>query len=146
MKLAKLTQKDDLVQIRCKVNGDAYTGTVEPRTLLVYFLRDVLNLTGTHVGCDTGHCGACTVIMDGKTVKSCMVLAVQAEGASILTVEGLAKGENLHPIQEAFWENHGRTAVRLLYPRNVDVEPLPLAEESQPDRRGDSQGYRRESL
>lgn len=107
MKLAKLIEKTELVQVRCKVNGDVYSGMAEPRTLLVYFLRDVLNLTGTHVGCDTGHCGACTVIMDGKTVKSCMVLAVQAEGASILTVEGLAKGENLHPIQEAFWENHG---------------------------------------
>src|SRR2546428_1266322 len=100
MKLAKLTQKDDLVQVRCKGNGDAHTGTVEPRTLLVYFLRDVLNLTGTHVACDTGHCGACTGIMDGKTAKSCMALAVQAEGASILTVAGLAKGENLPPIQE----------------------------------------------
>ncbi len=91
----------------CNVNGKTYSGPAEPRTLLVYFLRDELNLTGTHVGCDTGHCGACTIFMDGKTVKSCMTLAVQAEGAEILTVEGLAEGDKLHPLQEAFWENHG---------------------------------------
>jgi len=74
---------------------------------LYTFSRDELNLTGTHVGCDTGHCGACTIIMNGKTVKSCMVLAVQAQGADILTVEGLAEDDKLHPLQEAFWENHG---------------------------------------
>ena len=90
-----------------EMNGKAVSGTVEPRTLLVNFIRDGLSLTGTHVGCDTGHCGACTVMMDGKTVKSCMVLAVQAQGAEILTVEGLAQGDKLHPIQEAFWKNHG---------------------------------------
>jgi len=90
-----------------KVNGKQVGGTVEPRTLLVNFIRDDLGLTGTHVGCDTGHCGACTVMVDGRTVKSCMVLAVQARGAEILTVEGLAQGDKLHPIQEAFWKNHG---------------------------------------
>jgi len=90
-----------------KVNGKQVDGTVEPRTLLVNFIRDDLGLTGTHVGCDTGHCGACTVMVDGKTSKSCMVLAVQAQGAEILTVEGLAQGDELHPIQEAFWKNHG---------------------------------------
>jgi carbon-monoxide dehydrogenase small subunit len=90
-----------------RVNHKDYSGEVEPRTLLVYFLRDELNLTGTHVGCDTGHCGACTVVLDGKAVKSCMVLAVQADGAEILTVEGLADDDRLHPIQEAFRENHG---------------------------------------
>ena len=90
-----------------RVNHKEYSGEVEPRTLLVYFLRDELNLTGTHVGCDTGHCGACTVVLDGKAVKSCMVLAVQASGAEILTVEGLADDDRLHPIQEAFRENHG---------------------------------------
>jgi len=89
------------------VNGKQVSGSVEPRTLLVNFIRDDLGLTGTHVGCDTGHCGACTVMMNGKTVKSCMVLAVQARGAEILTVEGLAQGDKLHPIQEAFWKNHG---------------------------------------
>jgi len=96
------------LKVSLKVNGKEYTRDVEPRTLLVNFLRDELNLTGTHVGCDTGHCGACTVMMNGKTVKSCMVLAVQARDAEILTVEGLAGSDmNLHPIQEAFMKNHG---------------------------------------
>ena len=90
------------------MNGKEYRKQVEPRTLLVDFLRDELNLTGTHVGCDTGHCGACTIMLNGRTVKSCMVLAVRADGAEILTVEGLAgKGGELHPIQEAFMDNHG---------------------------------------
>lgn len=89
------------------VNHKKRSVEVEPRTLLVYLIRDNLGLTGTHVGCDTGHCGACTVMMDGKTVKSCMVLAVQAQGSDILTVEGLSQGEKLHPIQEAFRKNHG---------------------------------------
>jgi carbon-monoxide dehydrogenase small subunit len=99
--------RNDLAKVECKINGKAYSGMVEPRTLLVHFLRDELNLTGTHIGCDTGHCGACTIMMNGKTVKSCMVLAVQANGAELMTVEGLAKGDKLHPLQEAFWENHG---------------------------------------
>jgi carbon-monoxide dehydrogenase small subunit len=99
--------KSDLAKVTCKVNGKEYSGLVEPRTLLVHFLRDELNLTGTHIGCDTGHCGACTIFMNGKTVKSCMVLAVQANGAELMTVEGLAEGDKLHPLQEAFWENHG---------------------------------------
>lgn len=93
--------------VAMKVNGKGCSGTVEPRTLLVNFIRDDLNLTGTHVGCDTGHCGACTVMMNGKTVKSCMVLAVQAQGADILTVEGLTQDDKLHPIQEAFSKYHG---------------------------------------
>ena len=88
------------VQVTCKINGNDYSGYAEPRMLLVHFIRDELNLTGTHIGCDTGHCGACTVVVNGKTVKSCMVLAVQANGANILTVEGLAQGDKLHPIQE----------------------------------------------
>ncbi|MDA4128971.1 MAG: (2Fe-2S)-binding protein [Thaumarchaeota archaeon] len=105
--MVRSSLKDEIVQITCRVNGKTYQGAAEPRTLLVYFLRDELNLTGTHVGCDTGHCGACTILMDGKTVKSCMLLAVQAQDADITTVEGLAKDNKLHPIQEAFWENHG---------------------------------------
>jgi carbon-monoxide dehydrogenase small subunit len=97
-----------LSNVSLKVNGREYGRNVEPRTLLVDFLRDELGLTGTHVGCDTGHCGACTVMMNGRTVKSCMVLAVQARGAEILTVEGLTRDEKrLHPIQEAFMLNHG---------------------------------------
>jgi aerobic carbon-monoxide dehydrogenase small subunit len=99
--------KSEPTKVSMKVNGKEVSGTVEPRTLLVNFIRDDLGLTGTHVGCDTGHCGACTVMLDKKTVKSCMVLAVQAQASEILTVEGLARGDELHPIQEAFWKNHG---------------------------------------
>jgi carbon-monoxide dehydrogenase small subunit len=95
------------VKVTMTVNGVHYTRDVEPRTLLVYFLREHLGLTGTHVGCDTSSCGACTVLLDGKAVKSCTVLAVQAEGANITTVEGLAKDGELHPIQQAFWDEHG---------------------------------------
>jgi aerobic carbon-monoxide dehydrogenase small subunit len=105
--MMKSAMKTDVVRVTCKINGKEYSGVAEPRTLLVHFLRDDLNLTGTHIGCDTGHCGACTIFMNGTTVKSCMVLAIQAQGADILTVEGLAEGDKLHPIQEAFWENHG---------------------------------------
>jgi len=99
---------NEQTKVSMRVNHKEYSGKVEPRTLLVNFLRDDLNLTGTHIGCDTGHCGACTIIMNGRTVKSCMVLAVQAQGAEILTVEGLAEDQKkLHPIQEAFMQNHG---------------------------------------
>ena len=93
--------------ISVTVNGRTYKNDVEPRTLLVHYLRDQLNLTGTHVGCDTSQCGACTVLMNGISVKSCTVLAAQADGAEITTIEGLAKGTQLHPIQEGFWEKHG---------------------------------------
>ncbi|HEU4648001.1 MAG TPA: (2Fe-2S)-binding protein [Gemmatimonadales bacterium] len=89
------------------INGASHTALVEPRALLVHVLRDELNLTGTHVGCDTSQCGACTVHLDGKAVKSCTVLAVQAEGAQITTIEGLGSPEQLHPLQAAFWEKHG---------------------------------------
>ena len=95
------------MKVTMTVNGVQYTRDVEPRTLLVYFLREHLGLTGTHVGCDTSSCGACTVLLDGKAVKSCTVLAVQVEGANITTVEGLAKDGELHPIQQAFWDEHG---------------------------------------
>lgn len=89
------------------VNGRKVSGSVEDRTLLVHFLRENLGLTGTHVGCDTSQCGACVVHMDGKSVKSCSILAVQASGSEILTIEGLANGAELHPVQAAFKENHG---------------------------------------
>jgi aerobic carbon-monoxide dehydrogenase small subunit len=95
------------MQVSMTVNGRAVTGDVEPRTLLVHFIRENLALTGTHIGCETSYCGACTVLVDGKTTKSCTMLAVQAEGADIATVEGLAKGDELHPVQEGFWERHG---------------------------------------
>jgi carbon-monoxide dehydrogenase small subunit len=89
------------------VNGKAVSGEVESRTLLVQFIRDKLGLTGTHVGCDTSQCGACVVHVNGKSVKSCTLLAVQAEGAKVTTIEGLANGGDLHPMQAAFRENHG---------------------------------------
>jgi carbon-monoxide dehydrogenase small subunit len=93
--------------ITVTVNGTRQQHEVAPRLLLVSYLRDVLGLTGTHIGCDTTSCGACTVIMNGMAVKSCTVLAVQADGATVLTVEGLARDGQLHPIQEGFWEEHG---------------------------------------
>ncbi|MBS1978593.1 MAG: (2Fe-2S)-binding protein [Bacteroidetes bacterium] len=93
-------------EITVTINGTAHTVKVEPRLLLVHLIRENLNMTGTHIGCDTSNCGACTVLMDGKAVKSCTILAVQANGKSITTVEGLATAEGLHPIQEGFKENH----------------------------------------
>jgi carbon-monoxide dehydrogenase small subunit len=94
-------------QISVTVNGTQHSGEVEPRLLLVHYLRDVLNLTGTHVGCDTSQCGACTVLVNGAATKSCTMLAVQADGAEITTIEGVAQNGQLHPIQEGFWEMHG---------------------------------------
>ena len=94
-------------QITVSVNGTEHTEEVEPRQLLVYFLRETLSLTGTNVGCDTTSCGACTVLMDGRSVKSCTVLAVQADGSDILTIEGLSQDGAMHPLQAAFQENHG---------------------------------------
>jgi len=93
--------------VNLTVNGEQHTDEVEPRLLLVHYLRDVLSLTGTHVGCETSLCGACTVILNGQAVKSCTVLAVQADGGEVLTVEGLEKDGKLHPLQEGFWEEHG---------------------------------------
>jgi carbon-monoxide dehydrogenase small subunit len=93
--------------VTINVNGQSRTEEVEPRLLLVHFLRDRLGLTGTNVGCDTSQCGACTVIMDGQAVKSCTVLALQADGSSVTTIEGLAQDGKLHPMQTAFWEKHG---------------------------------------
>ena len=93
--------------IQVSVNGQTYERKVEPRLLLVHFLREVLSLTGTHIGCETTVCGACTVMLDGRAVKSCSILAVQADGKSIITVEGLAGNGQLHAVQEAFWNEHG---------------------------------------
>ena len=95
------------VPITVTVNGQLHAGEVEPRQLLVHFLRDTLGLTGTHVGCDTSNCGACTVHLDGDAVKSCTVLTVQADGAEVTTIEGMGSEGDLHPMQEAFWEHHG---------------------------------------
>lgn len=127
------------IDIQIRVNGKAYASNVEARLLLVQYLRENLGLTGTHVGCESSLCGACTVLMDGRAVKSCTVLAVQADGAEITTIEGLARRRNanggLHPVQEGFWEKHGLqcgfctpgmilTAVELLErnPRPDEVE------------------------
>src|SRR5690242_21803078 len=96
-----------MTHITLTVNGQTHADDVEPRQLLVHYLRDVLGLTGTHVGCDTSQCGSCTVMLDGRTVKSCTLFAVQADGSDVLTIEGLASGGRLHPVQESFWEEHG---------------------------------------
>ena len=96
-----------MAKVSVTVNGKVRTADVEPRTLLVHFLRESLNLTGTHVGCDTSQCGACTVFVDGRSAKSCTIFAVQADGSSVTTIEGLAKDGQLHPLQEGFWEEHG---------------------------------------
>jgi aerobic carbon-monoxide dehydrogenase small subunit len=95
------------MKVSLTINGTERTHDVEPRLLLVNYIRDVVGLTGTHIGCDTSQCGACTVIMNGLAVKSCTILAVQANGAEILTIEGLARDGKLHPLQEGFWEKHG---------------------------------------
>ncbi|MDC0229789.1 (2Fe-2S)-binding protein [Deltaproteobacteria bacterium] len=95
------------MEVSMKVNGTTYTNDVEPPTLLVHYLRENLRLTGTHVGCDTSSCGACTIVVNGEAVKSCTLLAVQCEGAEIKTIEGMATNGKLHPIQESFREKHG---------------------------------------
>lgn len=107
MKKSTLVEDHVNRSITLTVNGQRYTNEVEPRLLLVHYLRDVLSLTGTHVGCETSLCGACTVILNGQAVKSCTVLAVQADGGEVLTVEGLEKDGKLHPLQDGFWEEHG---------------------------------------
>lgn len=94
-------------QISVTVNGEMKSGEVEARKLLVHFIREDLNLTGTHIGCDTTHCGACTVLLNGQAVKSCTVFAVQADGKTVQTIEGMAQNGTLHPLQEGFWEKHG---------------------------------------
>jgi carbon-monoxide dehydrogenase small subunit len=100
-------QQSELYHVKMKVNAADREADVEPRFLLVHFIRDVVGLTGTHVGCDTSNCGACTILVNGKAMKSCTMFAVQANGAKIETIEGLARDGELHPVQKAFWENHG---------------------------------------
>jgi aerobic carbon-monoxide dehydrogenase small subunit len=95
------------MQVTVTVNGKSYTRDVEPRLLLVDFLRDELGLTGTNVGCDTSQCGACTIHLDGQAIKSCTALAVQVDGSEVTTIEGIATNGTLHPMQQAFWDNHG---------------------------------------
>ena len=96
-----------MTQVAITVNGKLRKAQVEPRTLLVHFLREQLNLTGTHVGCDTTQCGACTILIDGRSAKSCTIFAVQADGVEVTTIEGLGKDGQLHPLQNGFWEEHG---------------------------------------
>lgn len=96
-----------MATITVTVNGKPHTSDVEPRTLLVHYLREQLNLTGTHIGCDTSQCGACVVHLNGQSVKSCTVLAIQCQGAEVTTIEGLAPQGQMHPLQEGFWEKHG---------------------------------------
>ena len=105
--MASTLPGDGSIAVTLQINGRERTAKTEDRTLLVNFLRNELGLTGTHVGCQTGQCGACTVVLDGQSAKSCMVLAAQADGHEVMTVEGMANGTELHPIQEAYWEQHG---------------------------------------
>jgi aerobic carbon-monoxide dehydrogenase small subunit len=113
-------------KVTVSINGASHTHEVEPRLLLVHFIRELAGLTGTHVGCDTSQCGACTIHMNGQAVKSCTLLAVQADGAQITTIEGMAKDGKLHPIQEGFWEKHGMimSAAQLLqrYPKPSEAD------------------------
>ena len=95
------------MEVTVTINGDSHSHDVEPRTLLVHYIRDVVGLTGTNIGCDTSSCGACTIHVNGESVKSCTMLAVQADGQDLLTIEGLADGDGLHPLQESFWNKHG---------------------------------------
>ena len=134
-----------LQRISLKINGSEHSRDVEPRLLLVHFLRDVLGLTGTHIGCDTSSCGACTVMLDNMAVKSCTVLAVQADGAELLTIEGLAQGDNLHPLQEAFWECHGLQC-GFLHAGNDSFRISTSAAQSEAQRAGDSPCDRRQPL
>lgn len=105
--MAEATTVPAKVAISLTINGVAHSAEVEPRELLVHFLRETVGLTGTHIGCDTSSCGACSVLLDDLAVKSCTVLTVQADGSSIITIEGIGSEGNLHPVQEGFWEKHG---------------------------------------
>jgi carbon-monoxide dehydrogenase small subunit len=105
--LEKSPKEVSVVKINIKVNGAPHESEVEPRLLLAHYLREELGLTGTHIGCETSLCGACTVMLNGAAVKSCTILAIQADGTEITTIEGLAQGDKLHPVQEGFWEEHG---------------------------------------
>ena len=128
------TREPGLHTVAVTVNGKPYSREVEPRQLLVYFIREQLGLTGTHVGCDTSQCGACTILLDGTAVKSCTILAVQADGADIKTIEGYAEPDGkLHPIQQAFWEEHGLQC-GFCTPGMVDRDRPAPARQSQPER------------
>ena len=128
-------------QVALVVNGVARTVEVEPRRLLVELLREDLGLTGTHVGCDTSQCGACTVVVDGSAVKSCTMLAVQADGSAVTTIEGLAPAGGLHPLQQAFWDKHGLQC-GFCTPGMIMAATDLLGRESDPERRADPPRHR----
>lgn len=98
---------NELINVTITLNGEKVSAEVEPRMLLIHFIRDIMNATGSHIGCDTSQCGNCTILVNGRATKSCTVLAVHADGTEVITVEGIGTTENLHPIQQAFWEEHG---------------------------------------
>ena len=133
------------MQISVTVNGSVHTSDVEPRRLLVHHLRDDVGLTGTNVGCDTSSCGACTVLVDGESVKSCTMLAVQADGCEITTIEGLADGTTMHPVQAAFQEHHGLQC-GFCTPGMVMAAVSLLEEQPEPDRAGRAGGHRGQPL
>ena len=134
-----------MARVSITVNGVANEEDVEPRQLLVHFLRDTLGLTGTHVGCDTSNCGACTVHVDGDAVKSCTVLAVQADGSEVTTIEGIGTEDDLHPLQEAFWNNHGLQC-GYCTPGMIMAGADLLATQPGPDRGGGPRGARGQPL
>jgi len=128
-------------KISVTINGAAREAQVESRLLLVHLIREVFRMTGTHIGCDTSHCGACTVVLDGNPVKSCTVLAVQADGSKITTVEGLEQGGKLHPVQEGFTEKH-EPAMRLLHAGHADDDQRASRAQQKPERAGNPRGDR----
>ena len=132
-------------QISVTVNGVTHQNEIEPRLLLVQYIRDVLNLTGTHVGCETSLCGACTVMVDGQAVKSCTMLAAQADGSTVTTIEGLAQGGELHPVQNGFWEHHGLQC-GYCTPGMIMAAAQILQRNPDPDGRRDSARAGRKSL
>ena len=131
--------------ISVTVNGEVHEADVEPRLLLVHFLRDDLGLTGTHIGCDTSNCGACTVHVDGESAKSCTMLAVQADGREVKTIEGMADGADLHPLQQAFWDQHGLQC-GFCTPGMIMQAAWLLAEDAESDRGGDPRGHQRQPV
>ncbi len=133
------------MNIQVNINGKRYSDDVEPRLLLIHYLREVVGLTGPHIGCETSLCGACTVELDGKAVKSCTMFAVQADGANIVTIEGLAANGKLHAMQEAFWNEHG-AAVRLLHAGHDHGVETDSGPQSESDRRRNPAWHGRQSL
>jgi carbon-monoxide dehydrogenase small subunit len=129
------------IPVRLRVNATLREHSIEPRVLLVHYLRDVCHLTGTHVGCETGICGACTVLVDGKAVKSCTMFAVQADGADVTTIEGIAANGQLHPVQQGFWDCHGLQC-GFCTPGMIMASVHLLAQNAKPSREQIAEGLR----